>query len=265
MDMTRLVALHARPLSLGIALAVCASRANAQQGRGSADFEWSKRLAPGSTIAIRNAQGFIRVSESSSDKVEVRAVKTKRSTSARDMTIDVDETSGRTTICALRDGQRSCRERNGSTSRGTYVRVDFTVYVPRDIRVDVATGSGEIVVDRAAQAVSAASGNGAVFVATARGPVTVSTGNGDVDVRVASLASGDDVAVTSGSGLIRVTVPSDFGGELDAQSGNGALQSDFEITISGRLEPQHVRGTIGRGNSRIKLLTGNGRIELRKY
>jgi hypothetical protein len=262
--MTPTHALRRHRFSLFITLAICASTSQAQQRRGSGDFEWAKRLASGSTIAIRNAQGFIHVSASSSELVEIRAVKTRRSSSARDVAFDVDETNGRTTICTLSDGQRSCRERSGS-SRGTYVRVDFTVYVPRDVRIDVATGNGEISVDRAGQSVSAATGNGRVFVATARGPVTVSTGNGDVDVRVASLPSGDDVAVTSGSGLIRVAVPADFGGQLDAQSGNGSLNSDFEITIFGRLEPQHIRGTIGRGSSRIKLLTGNGRIELRKY
>ena len=258
------LASRAHTLSLLVFFAVAAPSALAQQGRSSADFEWSKRLAPGSTIAIRTGLGFIHVSESSSDRVEIRAVKSRRSSNARDVGIDVDETTGRTTICTLYDRQRSCRERNVS-SRGTYVRVDFTVSVPRDVRVDVATGNGEISVDRAGQSVSASSGNGRVFVATARGPVSVSTGNGDVDVRVESLKSGDDVDVMSGSGLIRVAVPADFGGELDAQSGNGMLHSDFDVTIFGRMEPGRIRGTIGRGSSRIKLMTGNGRIEVRKF
>jgi len=95
--------------------------------------------------------------------------------------------------------------------------------------------------------------------------VSVTTGSGDVDVRVQTTGGSGDVIVTTGNGLIRAALPSDFGGEIDAQSGNGSLRSDFEITILGRLEPQHVRGTIGRGTSVVRLLTGNGRIELRKY
>jgi len=254
----------ARTVSLFVLFAVSVSGAQGQQARGDAGFEWSKRLAAGSTIAIRNIGGTIRVSESSSDRVEVRAVKLRRSSTARDVAFDVVETNGRTTICTLSDRQTSCRDQGGS-SRGSYVRVEFTVLVPRDVRVDVGTGTGDIQVDRAGQAVSAATGNGRVFVATARGPVNVSTGSGDVDVRVESLAAGADVEVVSGSGLIRVALPADFGGALDAQSGNGMLHSDFDVTILGRMEPGRIRGTIGRGSSRIKLLTGNGRIEVRKY
>ena len=133
--------------------------------------------------------------------------------------------------------------------------------VPRDIRVNVSTGRGEITVERVGSAVTASTGNGRVYVATERGPVNVSTGSGDVDVRVQSSA---DVTVITGSGLIRVALPSEFGGEIDAQSENGTFRTDFEITILGRIDAHHFRGTVGRGGSRIRLQTGNGRIELRK-
>lgn len=231
------------------------------QGR---PFTWSQRLASGSTLAIRNGDGFIRVSESGSDRVEIRAAKVQQTRVARDVAFDVDESNGRTTVCTLYDEQRSCRDRNRSSRRPS-VRVEYTVLVPRDIRLELSTGSGEITVERAGSGVTATTGNGRVFIATARGPVSVSTGNGDVDVRVQTLSSAADVGVTTGSGSIRVDMPSDFGGSIDAQSGNGALRTEFDITIVGRLEPRHIRGTIGRGNSTIRLLTGNGRIELRKY
>jgi len=70
-------------------------------------------------------------------------------------------------------------------------------------------------------------------------------------------------AVT-GNGLIRVAVPPELNGDIDAQSENGTFRTDFEITILGRIDAHQIRGTIGRGGARIRLQTGNGRIELRK-
>lgn len=256
MGMTRLATTFA-------AFFVLASAASAQQGRGEAGFVWSRRVPSGSTVRVQNGDGFIHVSESTTGRVEVRATKGRRTrATVRDVAFRVEESTDGVTICTLYDGQTSCRDRNRSR-RVISVRADYTVLVPHDIRVSVGTGNGEITVERVDAAVTASTGRGRVFVSTARGPVSATTGAGDVDIRLQSTTDADIVA-TSGSGIIRVIVPADFGGEVDAQTGNGTLRSDFDITIVGRLEASHVRGTIGRGSSRIRLLTGNGRIELRK-
>ena len=241
----------------------CHATVDAQRGRGESGFEWTKRMAAGSTITIRNGDGFIHVGESSSDLVEVRATKTRLRAAQNDVAFDVDESRGGAMICTLYDRQRSCGERSRS-SRNTSLRVEYTVLVPRDIRVNVSTGRGEISVERVGSAVTASTGIGRVFVTTERGPVNVSTGSGDVDVRIQSSPADADVTVTTGSGLIRVAVPTDFNGEVDARSENGTLRTDFEITILGRIDAHQIRGTIGRGGARIRLQTGNGRIELRK-
>jgi DUF4097 and DUF4098 domain-containing protein YvlB len=244
-----------------VLLFICATSSRAQQGRGDGNLVWSKRMPAGSIITVRNGDGFIHVSESTSDRVEVRATKSRGA--ARTATFDVDESGDGVTICTLYERQTSCRDRNRS-GRTSVVRVDYTVLVPLDVRVNVNTGNGEITVDRAGGEVSASTGKGRVFIATARGPVRASTGAGDVDVRLQSSAGDAGVDVVTGSGSIRLSVPSDFNGEIDAQSGNGALRSDFDITVMGRLDATHIRGTIGRGGSRLHLQTGNGRIELRK-
>ena len=183
--------------------------------------------------------------------------------SANDVAFDVDESTGGATICTLYNGQRSCGERTRS-SRSASVRVEYTVVVPRDIRVNVSTGRGEITVERAGSAVTASTGSGRVYVVTERGPVNVSSGSGDIDVRIQSLPADADVTAVTGNGLIRVAVPPDFNGDVDAQSENGTFRTDFEITIVGRMDAHRIRGTIGRGGSRMRLQTGNGRIELRK-
>ena len=243
---------------------VFSASAGGQQGRSGAGFEWSRRMTDGATITVRNGDGSIHVGESTSDRVEVRATKVSGSrVAANDVTFDVNESRDGVTICTTYAGQRSCGDRNRA-SRSSTVRVEYTVRVPRDIRINVSTGRGDIDVERAGSAVIASTGAGRVFVATERGPVNVSSGSGDVDIRIQSTSTDAGVAAVTGSGLIRVSLPSDFNGEIDAQSENGTLRSVFDITLLGRIEARHIRGTIGRGGPHIRLQTANGRIELRK-
>ena len=74
----------------------------------------------------------------------------------------------------------------------------------------------------------------------------------------------EDMALSSGNGTITVTVPPNFAGEIDAATGSGKFYSDFEMTLRGRIDPQHVRGTIGRGGRRLTMRSGNGDVEIRK-
>lgn len=131
--------------------------------------------------------------------------------------------------------------------------------------VNASSGNGDVRVERAGGPVRASSGNGSVFVATTRGPVNASSGNGDVDVSMDALADvAEDMELSSGNGTITVTVPADFGGELDARTGSGQVYSDFPMTVRGRIDPHRVRATIGKGGRRLSMSSGNGNVELKK-
>jgi hypothetical protein len=196
-------------------------------------------------------------------------------------------------------GVRSGR-RNGRFWNNRRMSVDVTVNVPRGIRVHAGTGNGEVSVDgvgaearistgngrmritnvsgeveassgngevwidRAAGPVHVSSGNGDISVRATRGPITASSGNGDIDVQMDELRLEGDMEFTTGNGSVRVTVPDGFAGELSADTGNGHFVTDFPMTLQGRFREGHVRGTIGGGGRRVRMSSGNGRIELRK-
>ena len=131
--------------------------------------------------------------------------------------------------------------------------------------VNASSGNGEVNVEHAGGPVRASSGNGRVTVVTSRGPVNASSGNGDVEVSMDAIADvSDDMELSSGNGTITVTVPADFTGELDASTGSGKFYSDFPMMMRGRIDPQHVRATIGKGGRRLTMRSGNGDVELRK-
>ena len=107
--------------------------------------------------------------------------------------------------------------------------------------------NGDVTVSGAKGAVRVSTGNGRVSVTTAEGPVEARTGNGDIDVSMTQLKAADDMTFSTGSGGVRVTLPSGYNGELDATTGNGELRSDFDLKIQGRMNPRHIRATIGDG------------------
>jgi DUF4097 and DUF4098 domain-containing protein YvlB len=212
--------------------------------------------------------------------------------------------NGDITICSTYRDNNPCDDysRRGDDDRNwrRSVTVAITVLVPRGAQVKVATGNGAVSVERvggdvqattgngrvdvngtdggvrvstgngdvsvvgAKGAVRVSTGNGRVNVTTSQGPVEARTGNGDIDVSMTQLKAADDMTFSTGSGGVRVTLPSGYSGELDATTGNGELRSDFDLKIQGRMNPRHIRATIGDGGPRLRLTTGNGRLEVRR-
>ncbi|MFL5608807.1 MAG: DUF4097 family beta strand repeat-containing protein [Gemmatimonadaceae bacterium] len=149
-------------------------------------------------------------------------------------------------------------EVNASTGNGR-VTVSGT-----DGQVRVSTGNGDVDVRGAKAAVRVSTGNGRVYVVTAQGPVDAHTGNGDIDVQISALRSAENMGFHTGSGTVRVTLPANYNGDLDASTGNGDIRSDFDLKVQGRMSPRRVHATIGTGGPTLRLTTGNGRVELRK-
>lgn len=131
--------------------------------------------------------------------------------------------------------------------------------------VRISTGNGAVAVSDAGGGVTASTGNGRVTVATSEGPVKASTGNGAIDVRMAALRGTENMEFSSGNGRVVVRLPASFEGVLDLGTGHGDAYSDFPVTVQGRLQRTRLQGTIGRGGPTVRLRTGNGDVEVRKY
>lgn len=287
-------------LVLVAGISMFAATALHAQGSASADSVtvWRGRIEPGGMLTVKNIVGDVTVVESRDDRVEVRAEKrTRGRANLADVSFDVRESPSNTVICTVYRGESACDDNGFSNIR---LSVRYTIAMPGGVRLKAATGNGQLSVERAGAQVElstgngaihigetegrvaastgngdveiesargpvrASSGNGRIFVSTAAGPVSASTGNGDIDVRMKTLSTDSDMEFSSGSGAVRITLPSDFNGDVDASTGNGDLRTEFAIKLVGRLDPQHMRGTIGSGGRMIHLSTGNGRLEIRK-
>jgi DUF4097 and DUF4098 domain-containing protein YvlB len=265
---------------------------------------FSGQIASGSWLRLRTPHGDITVNESSGNTVTVSA----RQHRGRDddaARFDVQRDGNSVTVCAIIRQTRKCDSDENEvrwTSGRDMTSVDFTVSLPKGVKLLAATGNGDvdirgagsdvlansgngqvrvngasgyveahsgngdIRVDRAGDHVEANTGNGDIIVTTARGPVSAHSGNGRIEVEMAALSGGkdNDMDFTTGNGSIEISLPSNLDAQIDANVSRNGFDTDFPIQMPGGWSSQHVRGTIGNGGSRIRLSTGNGHISLRK-
>jgi hypothetical protein len=235
------------------------------------DFEWTGRLAAGKTIEIKGINGDVRAEPARGNEIEVTATKREgRRGDADEVTFEVVEHADGVTICAMypsepHDDPNECGPgRRGHMSvHDNDTEVDFTVRVPLGVDFAGRTVNGDVETGPLGGNVYAHTVNGGVEVAAA-GFVEAHTVNGSIH---AAMGRGDwdgDLEFHTVNGSITLELPDGVGAEVRARTVNGALETDFPLTVQGRWGPRSLTGTIGDGGRRLELETVNGSIRLRR-
>jgi putative adhesin len=250
------------------------------------NFAWRGTMAPGGPVLIRNLFGDVTVETGAGDSVEILAEKRWRHNEPQSVQIQVLPSGNGYTACALWRAQRAICEPGGeyehSNRERSDVRVSFTVRVPPRSRVDVSTYSGEITVrgrfgatvartqsgDIAVSEVSgpvqATTRNGDIDVETRSGPVTAETVSGDVTAVIHTLGAAGDISLKTRSGDVEVKLPEVLNAEVSATTVNGRVETEYPVTMTGRINSRSLQATIGRGGRKIGLETVNGSIVIGK-
>lgn len=128
------------------------------------------------------------------------------------------------------------------------------------------TGDGSVNVDRAEGRLTLETGDGGVNVAGRLTAVKMHTGDGSIVYRVEPGATmSDEWDISTGDGSVALYLPSSFGAELDAHTGDGTIRSDLDVSIAGLTEnnKRTLRGRVGDGGKRLRVRTGDGSISLK--
>ena len=99
------------------------------------------------------------------------------------------------------------------------------------------------------------------------GELRVQGENGDVSVQFAEKQPLGNVQVTTNKGSVRLTLPSKSGFHLDASTRNGNVSSDYPelgANPDDEKNTSNIKGTVGKGNSKIVVSTDVGDIDIRK-
>jgi hypothetical protein len=135
-------------------------------------------------------------------------------------------------------------------------------------QLTLATGDGSVTLEDVAGDLDVDTGDGSVSVAGKLATVKLHTGDGSITFRAApGTAMKDDWSMTTGDGGVALYLPSDFGAELDAHTGDGSIRNEMDITTAGDVgrdrDRRTLRGKLGAGGKTLRIRTGDGSIRLK--
>jgi putative adhesin len=162
-------------------------------------------------------------------------------------------------------------------------RVDVTIQMPREGRVDLRTGDGKIELGNFKGEMQLHSGDGSQEINDVDGKLRALTGDGHIrangrfdeldlktgDGRVEARATaGSALAMgwrlETGDGSVTLEVPDNLAADVDLHTGDGHIDLDMPVTTEGKVREGELRGKLNGGGNLLTIHTGDGSIRLRK-
>ena len=245
-------------------------------------------FAPGGTIEIESQNGRIVVEAWDRPEVRVqmtREVRTTEDETARSLmkqlTADVTVGGSHMKIVSVypkREKVVGFWDLIGHGVQST--NIHYYLQVPRRSSLDLLTANGEVRVRGTEGKLHALTTNGDIDLTSVRGGADVRTTNGEI--RIARLEGLADAQTTNGSvaaditivpstgsmvfhttnGNVQLALPRDVHADVDANTTNGRVSINYNVTMSGTISSKTIRGRIAGGGARIVLTTTNGNIDV---
>ena len=218
------------------------------------NFEKVVPFEAGGSFRIENINGSITVQTWDEPSVKIEAEKVARTQDQLEgITIDI-QGSGDSVAVKTRHHRKSVW---GSAS------VSYTILLPAKAQLDVRTANGAVRIDGIHGQVTARSTNGSLKLENIRGAIDAETTNGSI--RASYLEADGRHRFTTTNGSVRIYLPSDAGGELEAETVNGGIAIDFptELTRTARRHKEGYFGESGKDDgASFEIETVNGSIKL---
>jgi hypothetical protein len=234
------------------------------------EFHWRGAVSRGAVVEVKGINGAINAEPSTDNQVEVLAVKRARRSDVNSVQVKVVEHAGGVTICAVYPTDdpakpNSCEPGEGrgrNSIRNNDVTVDFTVRVPAQVGLAARTVNGEISAKSLTGNITAQTINGSIRLSTS-GYAEATTINGGITAQFGDANWPSSLKFSTLNGGIDLDLPSGISTDVEAQTTNGSIRSDFPLTVSSLDGPKRIKGKIGAGGRELILKTLNGSISLR--
>ncbi|MEX0893494.1 MAG: DUF4097 family beta strand repeat-containing protein [Gemmatimonadota bacterium] len=253
----------------GVALVALAGLGVAPQAQAQ-DFNWAGRVADGGTLEVRGVNGAVRAQRATGGQARVTATKEGRRDDPSSVRIEVVEHAGGVTLCAIYPTPENASQPNTCTPGGgrnsvqnNDVKVEFTVWVPDNVRFAGHTVNGGIEARALRGPAELRTVNGSIDVETA-GTAEAHTVNGGIRARVGSVAGSGTLSFETVNGEVEVWIPAGAAMDVNAGTVNGDIETDFPLSVQGRWGPRTMKGTINGGGRALRLNTVNGDISLHR-
>lgn len=210
----------------GVGLGGCVSLGPAKYERTVTSQSATTSAAP---VKVRTGNGYIRVSRSTSGKVEVSADAALQTPERRDAFTVRSEMVGQDWVIepVWPEGKALSNE-----------RCAFTIALPDAASLDLKTSNGRIEFAGFGGQAWAETSNGEINVASHDGPLEARTSNGALDLK---RLAGPVKARTSNG---RITIEVSGAGPVEAQTSNGRIDLTVPAAFTGRLSASTSNGKV---------------------
>jgi hypothetical protein len=203
----------------------------------------------------RNGSVRIRGSERSGMRLRTR-VEAHAETEARAREL-VDAVRVTTASGRIRsDGMMTLRNEQWATS--------FYLDVPRTINAAINTHNGGITLEDFAGSALMRAVNGAITLTRVGGDLRGQTQNGGLRIELGGTRwDGKGLDVETHNGSVRLTLPATYSAELETGTVHGHVAIDFPMLIHSG-QQRVFTTTLGSGGARIRAMTTNGSVSVRR-
>ena len=237
------------------------------------DLHWERRLSSGQTVHVRNINGDISVTPSSSSRVEIVGIRRGSGRTASRLTAEVTETSDGLMVCVIRqnsddecDGHGYHIHNDDDDDHWGNASLNLEIRLPSNVAVDASSESGNVDVVGAQGDVRAGAVSGDIRLERLRATsVEAHSVSGEINASIESLSGSGPLSFKSVSGDVKLELPRSLDADLSMSSVSGQLDSDFQMTLGGggRSSRRRIEARIGRGGRELNLTTVSGDVRLR--
>jgi hypothetical protein len=152
---------------------------------------------------------------------------------------------------------------SGDVDRGA---VSFEILVPRRSGLEAATYNGPLKIQGVEGTMRVATHNGPLALIRVGGDVVARVQNGPLSVKLdGDRWRGEGLDAEAVNGPVTLDIPDGYSAELEVGTIHGPFDVDIPITLEpGVRFPGHVRTRLGGGGPRIRVVTTNGPIVVRR-
>jgi hypothetical protein len=142
--------------------------------------------------------------------------------------------------------------------------VSYELSVPSQMSLTLRSVNGGVSVRAVEGRLDLSTTNGGVRLSRVGGDVRGRTTNGGIDVDLDGHTwRGEGLDLQTSNGGVRLAIPEDYSARLEAGTVNGGLNSEFPLTVRGRLN-RDIDATLGAGGAPIRVRTSNGGVRIVK-
>jgi DUF4097 and DUF4098 domain-containing protein YvlB len=240
--------------------------------------EWNKTypITGQPDLRVETSDANIQVDTWEKNSIEVRVVSQRTRIGENGIRI-IEHQAGDTVDLEVRFPHRHFTIDIGTHPR----RVDIQIHMPREGRLYLHTGDGDIHladfkgtmelqssdgsqdIDGVDGVLRSHAGDGHVRANGRFDGLEIGTGDGRIEARALPGSRASSIwDLHAGDGSVTLQLPGNFAADVDLHTGDGHITLDMPIAVQGRLDKRDIHGTLNGGGNHLSIHTGDGSIRL---